>query len=76
MYAAGIDIGTTTISILLLDPDKKTLIGRRTMEHNSFCEGDAAKQAGAYCLTPRVCFAAAPSVREPPAIQPPFSGTI
>ena len=42
MYAAGIDIGTTTISILLLDPDKKTLIGRRTMEHNSFCEGDAA----------------------------------
>ena len=45
MYAAGIDIGTTTISILLLDPDKKTLIGRRTMEHNSFCEGDAGTEA-------------------------------
>ena len=39
MHTMGIDIGTTTISVVLLDVDSGELIGRRTIEHRAFCKG-------------------------------------
>lgn len=39
MHTMGIDIGTTTISVVLLDVDSGDLIGRRTVEHRVFCKG-------------------------------------
>lgn len=39
MHTMGIDIGTTTISVVLLDVDSGDLIGRRTIEHRAFCKG-------------------------------------
>lgn len=39
MHTMGIDIGTTTISVVLLDVDSGDLIGRRTVEHRAFCKG-------------------------------------
>lgn len=39
MHTMGIDIGTTTVSVVLLDVDSGELIGRRTIEHQAFCKG-------------------------------------
>lgn len=38
MKSMGIDIGTTTISIVLLDTDSGKLIDRVTVEHHAFCK--------------------------------------
>ncbi len=40
MYLMGIDIGTTTISIVLLDGESGTLTGKKTVEHCAFCRGE------------------------------------
>ena len=42
MRAMGIDIGTTTISIVMLDGDSGTLLDSRTLSHNSFAKGPTA----------------------------------
>lgn len=39
MLAAGIDIGTTTISMIVLDMNTGEMKWRRTIEHRSFMEG-------------------------------------
>ena len=44
MHTMGIDIGTTTISVVLLDVDSGELIGRRTIEHRAFCKGILPEQ--------------------------------
>ena len=44
MHTMGIDIGTTTISVELLDVDSGELIGRRTIEHRAFCKGILPEQ--------------------------------
>lgn len=43
MNIAGIDIGTTTISIVVLDSESGMLAGKKTMEHNSFMSGEFAE---------------------------------
>lgn len=40
MRAMGIDIGTTTISVILLDSDSGKLLGGRTIAHQAFTEGE------------------------------------
>lgn len=42
MRAMGIDIGTTTISIVLLDGDTGMLLDSRTLSHKSFVKGPTA----------------------------------
>ena len=39
MYVAGIDLGTTTVSIILMDAETGMLKGRRTIAHHSFLPG-------------------------------------
>lgn len=40
MHVMGIDIGTTTISIVLLHTENGELIGRKTVANHSFCQGE------------------------------------
>lgn len=40
MHVMGIDIGTTTISIVLVDTDSGELVGRKTVANDSFCAGE------------------------------------
>lgn len=40
MHVMGIDIGTTTISIVLLNTENGELTGRKTVANNSFCRGE------------------------------------
>lgn len=42
MRAMGIDIGTTTISVIMADGDDGRLLGRRTVSHKAFLEGPTA----------------------------------
>ena len=39
MRAMGIDIGTTTVSVILLDSESGELFGSRTISHQAFIEG-------------------------------------
>lgn len=39
MRAMGIDIGTTTVSVILLDSESGELLGSRTISHKAFIEG-------------------------------------
>ena len=39
MRAMGIDIGTTTVSVILLDSESGELFGSRTISHQAFMEG-------------------------------------
>ena len=39
MRAMGIDIGTTTVSVILLDSDSGELLGSRTISHQAFING-------------------------------------
>lgn len=43
MHTMGIDIGTTTISVVLLDVESGAMIGSRTAEHRAFCKGMSPK---------------------------------
>ena len=40
MKVMGIDIGTTSISIVLLDSETGELIARETLNHKSFLAGE------------------------------------
>lgn len=42
MRAMGIDIGTTTISVIMADGDDGRLLGKRTVSHRAFLEGSTA----------------------------------
>lgn len=42
MRAMGIDMGTTTISVILIDGDSGELIGSRTVSHRAFLKGASA----------------------------------
>ena len=42
MRAMGIDIGTTTISIVMLDGESGMLLDSRTFSHKSFVKGPTA----------------------------------
>ena len=39
MRAMGIDIGTTTVSVILLDSESGELFGSRTISHQAFMDG-------------------------------------
>lgn len=39
MRAMGIDIGTTTISVIMIDKDSGKLLGSRSVPHNAFLKG-------------------------------------
>lgn len=42
MHAIGIDIGTTTISIVMIDKDNGQLLCSKTIPHNVFLKGPTA----------------------------------
>lgn len=44
MYIAGIDIGTTTISIVFIEIENKSLIASATIEHKSFLPGGTSEE--------------------------------
>lgn len=44
MKIMGIDIGTTTISMVLAEPDSGRLLARKTVEHHSFLDGSRPEQ--------------------------------
>lgn len=44
MRAMGIDIGTTTISIIMIDGDSGALLGSSTIAHKAFLKGSAASR--------------------------------
>lgn len=39
MYAMGIDLGTTTISVIMMDSESGKIIDSKTIEHGAFVEG-------------------------------------
>ncbi|MDC7291839.1 FGGY family carbohydrate kinase [Blautia schinkii] len=42
MRAMGIDMGTTTISVIMIDGENGKLLGSRTIDHQAFLKGHAA----------------------------------
>lgn len=42
MRAMGIDMGTTTISVIMIDGENGELLGSRTIDHQAFLKGHAA----------------------------------
>ena len=44
MKIMGIDIGTTTVSIVLTDTETGKLLARETVEHNSFLQSSRPEQ--------------------------------
>ena len=39
MRTLGIDIGTTTISAVMVECEKREVLGKRTIAHQTFMEG-------------------------------------
>ena len=39
MRAIGIDIGTTTVSVLMMESETGEMLGSRTVSHKAFIEG-------------------------------------